>query len=174
MNSTIEMKLQKIERISKFLHGLCTSLRALVVILAVLAIVAMFAGRVTSINYFYQSYELAGLGTGSRLILAVFIAAAAAVMLKALYHLRRLLGNYSRREIFTAGSARQIRQFGISCILWGVVKIAWELLPLLLSTNPSHLFTVTPDPIVIGAVVIGISWFTEMAATLREENELTI
>ncbi len=31
-----------------------------------------------------------------------------------------------------------------------------------------------PDALVVGLVVIVISWFMEMAAEMREENELTV
>jgi hypothetical protein len=84
------------------------------------------------------------------------------------------MDNYSRREIFTAGSAQQIRRFGVTCILWGALKVAWAFLPLALLKDPPRSFVVSVDALVIGAVVVGISWFAEMATNLREENDLTI
>lgn len=174
MITDLQTKLRRIERISVILRAACTGLLAVVGIVAVIAMVATIAGRVTSINSGAQSFEISGMGLRSRLILFATCGATAGVIVKALYHLRRLLDNYSRREIFTAGSARQIRQFGISCILWGMIKVTWAFLPMLISPNRPHSFGVTVDSIIIGAVIIGISWFTEMATDLREENELTI
>ena len=79
-----------------------------------------------------------------------------------------------RREIFTTDSARQIRQFGICCMLWGLVKVAWAFLPLLITAHRLSAYSTSIDPILIGAVIVGTSWIAEMAAALREENELTI
>ena len=97
-----------------------------------------------------------------------------AVGIKALYHLRRLLDNYSRREIFTADSARQLRNFGVSCMLWGIVKLAWAFLPLLALANRGVPVRVSGDTFMIGFVIVLLSWFAEMAASIREENDLTI
>jgi hypothetical protein len=174
MNTHTEIKLRKIERASTLLRAVCSGLFALVVIVALVATAAVIAGRATSVNYYSQTIVIAELGLRSRLMLAAVGVATALVFLKALYHLRRLLGNYSRREIFTADSAGQIRQFGVSCMLWGLIKVIWAFLPLVVSTNPPHSFGLTIDSIIIGAVIVGISWFAEMATALREENDLTI
>ena len=174
MNANAEMKLQRLQHASRVLRAGCSGLFTLVIVGTVVATVAVIAGRATSVTYYSQSIEIAGLTLRSRLILAAAGIITAFVILKALHHLRRLLANYSRREIFTADSARQIRQFGISCVLWGAVKILWAVLPLVISPNPPRSFGVTVDAIIIGAVIIGISWFAEIATSLREENDLTI
>jgi hypothetical protein len=174
MNALTETKLRKIERASALLRAACSGLFALVLIVAVVATIAVVAGRATSVNYYSQSIAIAELGLRSRLVLAATGVGTLGVFLKALYHLRRLLGNYSRREIFTADSARQIRQFGVSCILWGLIKVIWAFLPLVVATNSPRSVGLTIDSIIIGAVIVGISWFAEMAAALREENDLTI
>ena len=174
MNAHTEMKLRKMERASILLRAVCSGLFALVLIVAAVAIAAVVAGRATSVTYYSQSIAIAELGLQSRLILAATGVATLVVFLKALYHLRRLLGNYARREIFTADSARQIRQFGFSCILWGVIKVIWTFLPLVVAANSPRSVGLTIDSIFIGAVIVGISWFAEMAAALREENDLTI
>ena len=174
MKTNMELKLERIQRISTFLRAACTGFLGLTGMVAAGAVVALLSGRLTSITDGSHSFVVADLRAPSRLILAGVCVATAAVLIKALYHLRRLFANYSRREIFTAGSAREIRQFGISCILWGVVKTLWAFLPLILLTNPPNTFSLALDSVFIGLVIFGISWFTEMAAELREENELTI
>lgn len=174
MKTKSEMKLARIQRISVVLRKACTALLALVGIVAGVAVIAILAGRLTSIVNGSDSFAIADLSLRSRLVLFGACVATGAVLVNALYHLRRLLDNYSRREIFTAGSAREIRQFGISCILWGVVKIIWAFLPLLLLANPPRSFSFTLDSVIIGLVILGISWFAEMAAELREENDLTV
>jgi hypothetical protein len=174
MNMNTDRKLQRIERISVLLRAACTGLLVLIGIVAGVALAAMLAGRVTSVKNGSETFIIADLSLRSRFVLIGACVAAAAVLVKGLYHLRRLLNNYSRRQIFTVDSARQIRQFGISCILWGVVKTIWAILPLLILPNPPHSFPLTLDSVIIGFVVIGISWFTQMATELREENELTV
>src|SRR5581483_4823148 len=140
MNAKTEMKLERIQRISALLRTACTGLLVFIGIVVGVAVVAVIAGRATSINNGSDSFVIADLSVRSRLILFGACVAVAAVLVKAVYHLRRLLDNYSRREIFTAGSARQIRQLGVSCILCGVVKIIWAFLPLILFPNPPHSF----------------------------------
>ncbi len=174
MNADVEKKVKRIKRTSVVLRAVCTGLLVFTGVVAVFALIAMLAGRVTRIGDHSQSFVIADLALRSRVILLAICLAAMGVILKALFHLRRLFDNYSRQEIFTAGSARQIRQFGYSCILWGVIKAVWAFLPLILSTNPPLSYAITGDPIIIGVVIIGISWFAEMATNLREENELTI
>jgi|GEM_PF-1879081 uncharacterized membrane protein len=172
--TTTAIKLERIQRISVLLHAACTGLLVFVGIVVGVALIAMFAGRVTSINNGSDSFAIADLTMRSRLILIGVCVCTAAVLVKTLYHLRRLLDNYSRRQIFTANSAREIRQFGISCILWGMVKIIWAFLPMILLKAAPHSFALTLDSVVIGFIIIGISWFAEMATELSEENDLTI
>ena len=98
-------------------------------------------------------------------------------LFKCLYHLYRLLGNYSRGEIFTKGSAEQIRQWGLAWTLLGVVKFAIRFLPRVVSI-PSNMPLSEGldglDEVVSGLIIVAISWFMEMAAEMREENELTV
>jgi hypothetical protein len=174
MNSSSEMKLQKIQRGSALFRTACTALFVPVVVIAIAASVDVVAGLTAHIDYHGQTFIPAQMDLPARLILLAVVLATAAVMLKALYHLRCLAGNYARRQIFTTDSARQIRQFGISCILWGLLKMLWVFLPLMTSGARSPVYGVSTDSILIGAVIVGLSWFAEMAAALREENDLTI
>src|SRR5689334_9443886 len=112
MNTQTEMKLKRIEQISVLLRAACTGLLILVGIVVGVAVVAMVAGRVTSVKNGSETFIIADLSLKSRLVLMGASLAAAAVLVKGLVHLRRLLNNYSRRQIFTADSAREIRQFG--------------------------------------------------------------
>jgi hypothetical protein len=174
MNSSSEAKLRQIERASFVLRALCTALYIPVAVVTLAATVSILAGWTAHISYHGQTFVPSELALSSRLILAAVGLITAAVLIKALHHLRRLACNYMRREIFTADSARQIRQFGIACMLWGVVKLGWTLLPLLIPAQRLTVYSTSLDPILIGAVIVGISWIAEMAAALREENDLTV
>jgi hypothetical protein len=108
-----------------------------------------------------------------RLIVGAVTALAFAALLKCVYHLHRLFGDYSHGEIFTRASVGQLRQFGIACLLWGVMNFLWGL-SLALSAHPQRTFQGHAGSFVLGAILIVIAWFMDMAVDLREENELTI
>lgn len=169
-----EMRLQKIQRVSDVLRKICHSLLVPVVALPLIASVGILTGRSTSFNFDGQYFAIGQLGLGARLMLVTAVLVTAAVAFKALGHLRRLFRNYSQREVFTIESARHIRDFGVTCMLWGAVKVVWLFLPLAISSNPPHHLDTSGDAVFIGAAIVGIAWFTEMAAALREENDLTI
>jgi hypothetical protein len=174
MTPQLETKLRRVERASVLLRGICTALLAVVAILAIVAAVNAVTGRLTRVSFNGQSIALADLTSRARIVVTVVALLTGAVIAKALLNLRRLLDNYSRREVFTADSAGQIRQFGISCILWGAIKTLWAFLPMMVLADPPASAGVTVDAVVIGMVIVAISWFAEMATTLREENDLTI
>lgn len=85
----------------------------------------------------------------------------------------RLLGFYSRGEIFTRKSAGQIRRWGFACVALGIVKLGYALLPLLVANSRSTQ-GMDLSMIVNGLIIVAISWFMEMVAEMREENELTV
>lgn len=173
-NPAIETKIRRIERISSISRTICSALTVPVGILAVVATGAAFMSHDSKVDYFGQTVALGDLTASGRVILAAVILATGAVAIKALWHLRQLLGNYSRREIFTSDSARQLRNFGVSCMLWGIVKIAWAFLPLMVFVERQQPIRISGDTFIIGFVIVLLSWFAEMAAELRAENDLTI
>ncbi len=93
------------------------------------------------------------------------------------YHLYRLLGNYSRGEIFTRDSAGQIRLWGIACTLLGGWKFALLFVPLALLPPELRGYMQYGQGlgwVMNGLIIVAISWFMEMAVEMREENELTV
>ena len=71
-----------------------------------------------------------------------------------------------------ASPSGQLCQFGIACLLWGVMNFLWGL-SLALSSRPAKTFQGHADSFGIGAIIL-IAWFMDMAVDLREDNELTI
>ncbi len=173
-NPDIEIKLRRIERFSRILRFGSTLLLAFVILGSAFAAVAAATGHLTSITFSGGVIPISEVTSRGRVVLAIATIAVGLVIGKTLYHLRRLADNYTRREIFTTESARQIRQLGVSCLLWGVVKIAWEFLPKFVLPHPPATVNFSIDALLIGAVVVAISWIAEIATTLREENDLTI
>ena len=118
----------------------------------------------------FNVYDLTG---RERVVAGILFALTWGVVFKCGYHLHRLLGYYSRGEVFSMESAGQIRQWGIACVLWGVLKFGWLLVPFLIA-NASRKPGDGLSLIVNGLIIVAISWFMEMAAEMREEHELTV
>jgi hypothetical protein len=172
MRPEIQAKLRKIKRVSFILRVICKVLLALITLVGLGAVVCVLFG-VGGINYGNTIFWTAGLTLGHRLLLGAVTALAFAALFKCFYHLHRLFGDYSQGDIFTRASVGQLRQFGIACLLWGVMNLVWGL-SLALSVHPVKTFQGHADSFVIGAILIVIAWFMDMAVDLREENELTI
>jgi len=177
-----EAKLRKIKLISGILRGMCK----VFLVLCVLGFLLRTFGLVTSRGPIpggghgiiwegyngvaFNVYDLTG---RDRVVAGILFALTWGVVFLCGFHLHRLLGYYSRGEVFSKESAGQIRQWGIACVLWGVVKFGWMLVPLLIVNayrKPGEGLSL----VVNGLIIVAISWFMEMAAEMREENELTV
>jgi hypothetical protein len=165
-------KASKIKKVSSILRVICKGLLALFTLIGLGCVVCVASGT-GSINYDSMNFSTAELTLGTRLMLGAVTALTFGVLLKCCYHLHQLFGNYSRGEIFTRESVGQLRNFGIASLLWGVMSFLW-ILSLALTAQPMKSFQAHFDAFGIGAIIIVIAWFMDMAVDLREENELTI
>lgn len=172
MDKENQAKLRKIKKVSVILRLICKALLALIALTGLGAVVSVISG-VGGINYDDVILGTSGLPFGHRLLLGAVTAVAFGSLFKCVYHLHRLFGNYSRGEIFTRASVGQLRQFGVACLLWGLVGFLW-ISSLAISSHPAQTFQGHADSLGIGIVIIVIAWFMDMAVDLREENELTI
>ena len=172
MPTKTQAKLQKIKRFSIVFRLICMGLLALIALLGLSAVVVVTLG-VGGLNYDGMIFRTSELTLGHRLVLGAVTALAFGASFNCFYRLYRLFGNYSRGEIFTRESVGQLRKFGIACLLWGVMSFLW-FLSLAISTHPAQTFTGHADSLAIGAAIIVIAWFMDMAVDLREENDLTI
>jgi hypothetical protein len=172
MRSEIQAKLHKIKKASIILRAICKGLLALTTLIGLGGVIDVIFG-VGGINYDGLIFRTGELTLGHRLILGAVTLVTCGVLFKCFYHLHRLFGNYSRGEIFTRESVGELRRFGIACLLWGVMSFLW-LLSFVVSAHPAQTFQGHAESFAIGAVIIVIAWFMDMAVDLREENELTI
>jgi hypothetical protein len=172
MPTEIQTKLQKIKKVSIAFRMICTGLMVMISLLGLACVISVAFG-VGGINDGEMFVQTTGWTLGHRLLLGAVTALTFAILFKCIYHLHRLFGDYSRGEIFTRESVSQLRQFGIACLLWGVMNFLWKL-SLALSVHPVKSFHGHFDSFGFGAILIVISWFMDMAVDLREENELTI
>jgi hypothetical protein len=90
------------------------------------------------------------------------------------YQLHGLLGKYSRGDVFTTESAGQIRKWGIACVLLGVFDLGLTLTPHLIANVHNGQSGGGLSLMGIGLVIMAISWIMEMAAEMREEQDLVI
>lgn len=174
MRPESEAKLRKIKSVSIVLRVICKGLLALITFVGLGSIICVTFG-VGGIDFDGLLFQTGGLGLGHRVVLGAITAVAWAVLFKSFYHLHRLFGNYSRGEVFTRHSVRQLRRFGVACVLWSAMSFLW-LLSLAVSMHPPKTFgaNANGDAFVIGGAIIVIAWIMDMAVDLREENELTI
>ncbi|MDR3724009.1 MAG: DUF2975 domain-containing protein [Terracidiphilus sp.] len=109
-----------------------------------------------------------------RVVVGCILALGFGVLFNCGYQLHRLLGNYSRGDIFTKESAGQIRKCGLACVLLGIFHLGVELAPRLMANLHSKQPGGGLSQLCIGLVIVAISWMMEMAAEMREEQDLVI
>ena len=163
MRSENEARLRTIQWVSRVLRAICKGMLGLYLLVAgIFGLMFCMGGRPS------------GFGSGgARFVALGLIVVLAGLLLKCGYHLYRLLDNYSRGEIFTTGSAEQIRQWGIACVLFGAVKFGALFVPHAVPpeyTSPGQGL----DWVMNGLIIVGISWFMAMAAEMREEQDLVV
>jgi Protein of unknown function (DUF2975) len=175
MRPETEQKLDKIKRISTGLRAVCKCLLVLIALLFIAASVGILAGAGVIIRSFDLLFPVAPLALSARLGLIAILALSLGVITKGLYHLDRLFSYYACGAFFTTQTANQIRQLGITAILWTGVNIIWLVAALRLSPAQRPMsYQLHLDSLFIGVVIIVISWFMDAAAEMREENDLTI
>jgi hypothetical protein len=129
----------------------------------------------TSVGFYNVWFGVAELTVRARVLVGVLGAATLAAMFLCIYHLDRLLAEFSRGEVFSRESAKQVRQVGIAYILCGVMKIVWPLVGYALEPRRwTGTVQLEGDLVVIGVAVFLASWFMAMAAEMREEQELIV
>jgi Protein of unknown function (DUF2975) len=174
MRTENEAKLRKIRKISSGLRAACTGFLFLIAIGYVMALIALLANRGGSVGYFDVWFRIGGLTAGGRLMVLALASLTSAVWAWCMVQLRQLFGNYSHGQIFTREAVGHLRQMGVACVLWGVMKVLWVALSHALSGQSSGMVQVSAEMIPIGILVIIVAWFMDMAVDLQEENELTV
>lgn len=174
MRTENEAKLRKIRKISSGLRAACTGFLFLIVIGYLMAIIALLANRGGRVGYFDVWFRIGDLTAGGRLMVLALASLTSAVWAWCVYQLRQLFGNYSHGQIFTREAVGHLRQMGVACVLWGLMKILWVGLSRALSANPLSPTQVSAEIIPIGIIILVVAWFMDMAVDLQDENELTV
>ncbi|MGP8258976.1 MAG: DUF2975 domain-containing protein [Acidobacteriaceae bacterium] len=177
-----EARLKKIQAISGLLRAVCTAFLVLPVFMELVMLSALVFGR----GSFIPGQDT----IRSRFVFDTYFTLQWVGMFFCVYFLHRLLGNYSRGEIFSRDSAKQIQRWGLACVLWGAMQFVWVFVPGAVSPHPANgqIQNYVPGVkaqivdwqahggglMVNGLIIVAISWFMEMAVEMREENELTV
>ena len=177
-----EARLRKIKKISGILRGMCKAFLVLCVLGFLVLTWILVISRspipggghgIIRVGYSGVDFNVYDLTDRNRVVVGILCALTLGIIFNCGYQLHRLLDNYSRGEVFTAESAGQIRKWGIACVLWGLVKLGWRLVPLVIANankKPGEGLSL----VVNGLIIVAISWFMEMAAEMREEQDLTV
>ena len=181
MNPRVEVSLEKVKRTSRGARRACLWLMGLVGLIGAVtaAGMLMLPGRMIC--------EVAGgrapcneLSPEAVAFAFVEILASVALGLTAVYRLAQLFGNYSRGEIFTRGSAREIRMIGYVVVAYVVFRVVLfvALLSLVAGDTegwPQELHVDLPiGHAIAAAFIMLLSWIMDVGAEMREENELTV
>jgi hypothetical protein len=182
MSPQVEARLEKVKRISHSVKRACYWLMGLVLLTAFLTTLT----RLTlpgSPSCAVNGVEAPGCSPLPPQALTFFVVAlvgGVALALTGLYRLARLFGNYSRGEIFTRGSVREIRMLSYVAIAYVVFHGAMFVAMLVLTAGgadewPIELtFDLPVGPALVATLLTLLAWIMDVGAELREENELTV
>jgi Protein of unknown function (DUF2975) len=170
-------RLARIQRASRQLRGLC-------IILGVLTLAGMLNSMIHPVPP--DSRTLAGivfhgasLTDRIRHLWLLQTALYAAVNLKILYHLIRLLGLFAAGKIFEAANVAQVRQLGLTfmygTVAWIIVLISAA--PEIAAAQDQWVKIMPASPIgsfITGGVLLFASWVINEGRELRDEQNLVV
>jgi len=182
MSPAVEARLEKVKRISRGMKRACYWLMGLILLIASLTVLATLTlpGSPSCIAQGVQAPGCAELSPQALTFLLVALVGGVALALTGLYRLARLFGNYSRGEIFTRGSVREIRLLSYVAIAYVVFQFVLFIAMLSLNAGgaeawPLQLrFDLPIGPALVATLLTLLAWIMDVGAELREENELTV
>ncbi len=191
MNVDTQTQLERIRKVSRVVRIVCRILLGLTLFAFLMMVVLIIIGpecgmrlglggpECGTIRLGGAEIPISQLTPGSMILMFGFSVLATAVVIKGLYHLHRLFGNYADGKVFTIGSVAQIRQLGITFLLGAglqilAVPLAVVLMILCTPDKGALLLTFPFEALITAGLLILISWVMDAGRGLREENELTI
>lgn len=102
-----------------------------------------------------------------------------AILLKLFFHLQKLFGHYAEGRIFEKESVQQIRQIGVTVLLFPVLWLSLAIAPnfipaegrtALLESDGAGPFM----ELIAGAVILVVSWIMDVGREMREEQDLLV
>ena len=181
MNPRVEARLEQVKRTSRAARRVCFWLMALVAVgTAVMAAAMLAVPETMTCNVNGLPQPCGDLSPGALTITLIAFVGGLAIVLVALYRLARLFQHYSRGEIFTRDSVREIRMLGYVAVAYAVFQLVLFVAKLALSAGgavqwPSNVAIDLPiGSVVAASFILLFSWVMDVGAEIREENELTV
>ena len=182
MNPRVEARLEKVKRISRGAKRACYWLMGLVLLIAALTVLASLTlpGSPSCARNGVQAPGCGELSSQALTFLFVALSGGVALALTGLHRLARLFGNYSRGEIFTRGSVREIRLLSYVAVAYVVFQLVLFVAMLSLNAGgadgwPRELrFDFPIGSALVATLLTLLAWVMDVGAELREENELTV
>jgi hypothetical protein len=170
-------RLNAIRRASRALLGFFIFLSAISVLGTLNQIAHPFPpGTRTLAGVAFQDADISG---KIQLLWLVQIVLNAALTLKILYHLVKLMGSFSKGELFTAQNVAQVRQVGLTLLcasaLWFLVLIGAA--PEIAAAQDQWVRIMPSFPggaLVLGAILLFASGIMNEGRELREEQDLVV
>ena len=167
-----QTQLEKIRKTSADVKTVCMIMLGLTIIFfcLVVSMAIFWHGRFTIGE---SHIDIKQMSFGGKTLFIFFVSLTAAIVIKGQIHLYRLFSNYSDGNVFTAGSVAQIRQLGVTLLLFAGLKIL--VVPWMVFLE--HRMSLEGLPFLelfAGWVIILIARVMDAARGLREENEATI
>jgi len=184
MKPSTETRLEKVKRTSRSARRACYLLMVLILIMAgVMALTTVgLPEPLTCKGPEVSSVPRPCSDLAPQVVVFAYVALVGviALVLAALHRFARLFGNYSRGEIFTRASVRELRWVGYIAVGYAAFQGVLFIAALALVANgavesPATLgYDVPFGPILMAAGVMLLSWVMDVGAEIREENELTV
>ncbi len=101
------------------------------------------------------------------------------VLLKLNFHLIKLFGLYADGRLFNRENVHQIRQIGITVLLFPALWVLGLIVPGFLPTDDVARSVMSSGQhpfaeLIVGAIIIVVAWIMDVGRELREEQDLVV
>lgn len=183
MNPRVEARLAQVMRTGRIGHRLCVVAMVIVgLAAAALVVLALLFPDGQTCDFNGVRFQCSELSAAAKAFVGVSMVVGLALLLAGLYRLSRLFQHYSRGEIFTRDSVREIRGLGYlalaNAIVQVVVLVATVVLigteQVSLPDNTQLHLQMPFGALITAALILLVSWVMDVGTELREESELTV
>jgi hypothetical protein len=182
MGSEAARKLEKIQKYSVSLKRLFRFLFVVVALAMVVQTILMLTGAEpyeTSARIGPMEYRGDPIPPAIRTIAWLGTTLGLAVLLKLNFHFIKLFALYSDGKLYHRETVQQIRQIGITFLLFPALWVLGVIVASVLPTQELSRTLVSSgqDPfneLLVGAIIVVVAWVMDVGRELREEQDLVI
>ena len=174
-------KLENVQKYSSYLSRLFQVLLWLTVATLILQTVLILLGEETFgyVRIGLTEYSGGAIPPAAQVIAWINTLAALGIFLKLNLHLSRLFDHYANGKIFGHENVHQIRQIGITVLLFPALWILTAIAPVFIAADGRTALMdydgAGPLPaVILGAIIMIVAWIMDVGRDLREEQDLWI